>query len=309
MSPELYFLSIAQRTSYSLIAFACLLLYDHIITLSDEIQYVWSTPWGLGKLLFFLTRYIPYLDIISGVWRYMGPPTMSHDLCIVLNQVSGWICVAGLLIAEVIMVLRVWAIYNQSRKMGVFLVIAALTCIIIGGIMYGVFVKSTAIDTSSGFRELTSLRGCHFSAESNTSYISFLLLMTFEMLMLLLTILKGINDLGPKLNLSNSTSSFLFKFYQDAISLANVIVLVVADRHLAIILVSPQCALHSIFSARILLRLREDAHRRAQVPTLTAPVGESIFVTRTDIFTGVSRRTSWFGDARSNVVGGHRNSS
>ncbi|KAJ8515770.1 hypothetical protein ONZ45_g6859 [Pleurotus djamor] len=286
MSPELYFLSIAQRTAYSLIAFACLLLYDHIITMSDEIQYVWSTPWGLGKVLFFLTR--------------------------------GWICVAGLLVAEVIMVLRVWAIYNQSRKMGVFLIISALTCIIIGGIMYGVFVKSTAIDTSSGFRELTSLRGCRFSAESNTSYISFLLLMTFEMLMLLLTILKGINDLGPKLNLSSSTSSFLFKFYQDgvlyytvlsAISLANVIVLLVADRHLAIILVSPQCALHSIFSARILLRLREDAHRRDQIPTLTAPVGESIFVTRTDIFTGVSRRTSWFGDARSNVVGGHRYSS
>lgn len=38
-------------------------VYDHILTLGDEVTLVWPEKWGVGKVLFFLARYLPYLDL------------------------------------------------------------------------------------------------------------------------------------------------------------------------------------------------------------------------------------------------------
>ncbi|KAJ8517437.1 hypothetical protein ONZ45_g5364 [Pleurotus djamor] len=154
--------------------------------------------------------------------------------------------------------------------------------------MYATFLRHVSL---GDIPAETSMRGCHIKFEDNATYISFLVLMAFEIIMLILTVIKGLRDLHPKIKYSSSSSSsFLFKFYQDgvlyytvlaAVSFANAMVLLFADREFALVLLAPQRTLHSIFSARILLRLREDACRRAQLSTLTAPVGDSIFIPAT----------------------------
>ncbi|KAJ8515754.1 hypothetical protein ONZ45_g6860 [Pleurotus djamor] len=278
-------------------------LYDHIITFHNEVQYVWSGSWCLGKVLYFLTRYSPYLNIIFALWRYMGPSDMPTQLCDNLIRAGGWINVFALVVAEVIMLLRVWAMHNQSRRCGVLLLVLAVACAVFG---------DTALAGAA-------LRGCHFKYESNNTFISYLVLMVFEIIMLNLTVIKGLKDLHPISQCSSS--SFLFKFYQDgvlyyvalaSISLANVLVLLLASLHFAALLAAPQHAFHSILSARILLRLRKDAYYREKEGTLTGPVGSSIFVT--EVMTMVSntdtrwraggeRTSGWFGDANSNVGG------
>jgi hypothetical protein len=39
-------------------------VYDYLITFDDEITYVWSSKWNVGKILFLLVRYPVFLDIV-----------------------------------------------------------------------------------------------------------------------------------------------------------------------------------------------------------------------------------------------------
>lgn len=42
---------------------------DHLLTLDEEIQYVWKAPWTLPKGMFLANRYgVPLLTIIN-TWR------------------------------------------------------------------------------------------------------------------------------------------------------------------------------------------------------------------------------------------------
>ncbi|KAJ8515762.1 hypothetical protein ONZ45_g6857 [Pleurotus djamor] len=260
MSSDLGSLFTILQTSYVTISFEFLQVYDHVLTINDEIQFVWSTSWSLGKVLYFLTRYSPYLNIVPWTWSILGPPVMSAKLCGVLNLVNGWIVLAGLMVAETIMLLRVWAMWNQSRKCGIFLLVLALVAIVVGSLMYATFLRHVSL---GDIPAETSMRGCHIKFEDNATYISFLVLMAFEIIMLILTVIKGLRDLHPKIKYSSSSSSsFLFKFYQDgvlyytvlaAVSFANAMVLLFADREFALVLL----ALVSVHVSQSNLSLRD----------------------------------------------------
>ncbi|KAJ8517394.1 hypothetical protein ONZ45_g5403 [Pleurotus djamor] len=62
------------------------------------------------------------------------------------------------------------------------------------------------------------------------------------------------------------------------VSILNVVFVSSGSRELANLLMAPQRVLHSILSARMILRLREDSFRRQLCDTVTQPLGESIFL-------------------------------
>jgi hypothetical protein len=41
-----------------------LVVYDYVLTLSREIDYVWFSPWNVIKITFLVQRYLPFLDVI-----------------------------------------------------------------------------------------------------------------------------------------------------------------------------------------------------------------------------------------------------
>jgi len=42
-----------------------LFIYDYVLGLQDEITYIWSRPWGWGKLAYILNRMISVGFIVS----------------------------------------------------------------------------------------------------------------------------------------------------------------------------------------------------------------------------------------------------
>jgi len=52
-----------QVVNYFYFVTAAVLVYDHVLTFVDEISLVWPATWGLGKVLFILARYPPYIDM------------------------------------------------------------------------------------------------------------------------------------------------------------------------------------------------------------------------------------------------------
>jgi hypothetical protein len=50
-----------------------LLLYDHLLTLPDEVEHVWSAPNTLGKVLFLILRYmVPIFMLAENISACIG---------------------------------------------------------------------------------------------------------------------------------------------------------------------------------------------------------------------------------------------
>ncbi|KAJ7885224.1 hypothetical protein B0H13DRAFT_2343301 [Mycena leptocephala] len=62
-------------------------LYDHLLTLPDEVEHVWSAPNTLGKILFLILRYMVLLltlpDEVEHVWS--APNTLGKILFLILR--------------------------------------------------------------------------------------------------------------------------------------------------------------------------------------------------------------------------------
>ncbi|KAF9014289.1 hypothetical protein BDQ17DRAFT_451851 [Cyathus striatus] len=68
-------------------AFA-LMVYDYLLTFGHEVDLVWNAPWGFIKIMYILTRYVPF-TMIGMIDRIA--PEMSATKCkflYVLQHVS-----------------------------------------------------------------------------------------------------------------------------------------------------------------------------------------------------------------------------
>ncbi|KAF8420300.1 hypothetical protein L210DRAFT_3574716 [Boletus edulis BED1] len=89
--------------------------YDYCLTFSKEITYIWKRPWTRVSTLFLLIRYVGYLSaftsILFGTTFIPGPV----KTCNIIYTLNNWLYALFWLGADMLMILRVYAIYNRSR--------------------------------------------------------------------------------------------------------------------------------------------------------------------------------------------------
>ncbi|KAJ8697752.1 hypothetical protein PTI98_004524 [Pleurotus ostreatus] len=295
-------LSWNQQSTYLPIAGTGLFIYDYVLTLGDEARYVWTAPWSLGKILFLLTRYPTFVDVALALYRNLGY-NLTSSTCSLLYNISGWTTIIGIAIAEIIMLMRVWAIWNQTRTVGII-----LATLIIAS-MIGAFFSFVKFHEKQEFIELytisPNLQGCYGTVGTKVVFIIYMIATAFEILMVILMIVKGLRD-----SVRRRPSSMLYNVYQDGIlyyvvlsgsSIANTVLILAGPTEFTNALSMAQRSFHSILSARILLRLREDASQRQHLVTYTQSLGESFFdgVHEPGARQQGKETTNWFGDAYS----------
>ncbi|KAF7368444.1 hypothetical protein MVEN_00167400 [Mycena venus] len=105
--------SITTTSNYVLYSIACLLVYEVFTSLDDEVARVWALKWRLPKLLFIFNRYIIRAVLIS-LWileNYLGT---SSEFCGIYSYLQMIPLRLAILAAQALVVIRVWAIYNNS---------------------------------------------------------------------------------------------------------------------------------------------------------------------------------------------------
>ncbi|KAH9961437.1 hypothetical protein BJV74DRAFT_787513, partial [Russula compacta] len=83
------------------------LVWDHIMTFSDEVEYVWKGRKGLAVYLFFLNRYLIPLSFIVNLWAY-------NRKCSHFVRYEGIMTMVGVVVVGFMMFLRVRALYPRS---------------------------------------------------------------------------------------------------------------------------------------------------------------------------------------------------
>jgi len=107
-------LQIRLLTSLNVVCIA-VLVYDYLITLGDEIEYVWGSKWNIGKILFLLIRYPAFLDIL--VVKGANMSALPTEYCQALVYAEEWLFAVGIGMFTLMLALRTWVIWNRSRKM------------------------------------------------------------------------------------------------------------------------------------------------------------------------------------------------
>ncbi|KAF8580457.1 hypothetical protein K439DRAFT_309532 [Ramaria rubella] len=97
-----------------------LFVYDHLLTLPDEVDKIWSQPFSLATMLFYINRYITHCQfIILQVEFYETSWTIS--VCNRYVKFAGAATMCLVSVGELILILRVYALYLANRYVLVFL--------------------------------------------------------------------------------------------------------------------------------------------------------------------------------------------
>ncbi|EGN93844.1 hypothetical protein SERLA73DRAFT_188957, partial [Serpula lacrymans var. lacrymans S7.3] len=116
-------------SNYTTVAFITILLYDHALTLADEIEFIWKQSMSTGKILFLLNRYIPEIDLFILMNSYTNEAIHSEKVCLLWFQIDSWLGIFNVVVIDLIMLLRTWALWRRSRIVLVILSTLLVLCI------------------------------------------------------------------------------------------------------------------------------------------------------------------------------------
>ncbi|KAF8126809.1 hypothetical protein EV363DRAFT_1173849 [Boletus edulis] len=123
-----------QWIDYGSLVIVIAISYDYCLTFSREVIYIWKRPWTSVTTLFLVIRYVGCLSGITealyGSSFIPGPVKVRH--CTIIYYLGMWASAIFLTAANMVMILRVYAIYNRSRIiLGVLLVMYVMKVMVL----------------------------------------------------------------------------------------------------------------------------------------------------------------------------------
>ncbi|KAH7920549.1 hypothetical protein BV22DRAFT_793383 [Leucogyrophana mollusca] len=146
-------------------AVATLLVYDYLLTIGQEDEYVWQRPMSLMSFLYYVVRYVGlFVAIVAALWGnfIVGSVPVSAGFY-VFDNLGFYVIIC---VSAAIMVLRVFAMYNQSKViLGVLLLFFVPT--VVATIV--IIVKLLNISSAKSYVIAFNLLGTNYCAEVSPS--------------------------------------------------------------------------------------------------------------------------------------------
>ncbi|VDC02944.1 unnamed protein product [Peniophora sp. CBMAI 1063] len=107
-----------------------------VLTIEDEMRYIWPGPWNLGKVLFFWVRYYTIAAVVFDVAQihYFDTIKPSSNTCVWMDAMIRVVGAFSLWGVEIVMQLRIYALYRLSKR--VALINALLFMLSVAGFAY-----------------------------------------------------------------------------------------------------------------------------------------------------------------------------
>ncbi|KAH8102198.1 hypothetical protein BXZ70DRAFT_59677 [Cristinia sonorae] len=196
---------------------------------------------------------------------YHLKPNLSAAECKSLTMSSSWLLVVGIIVAEAILTLRTWAVWNRGKYIGIFLIFIWTSSAIGACLIEGLFLASLTYVPSSS----NAVPGCILTGGKSAVGIEFVIVIVLETVVVLLTLMKVLpqyRHLG-----SPERHSLAYVLYRDglhyyayplAISTVNFVTVLKLPAYAADLLTGLQRVVHSNLTARVILNLREASSRQ-----------------------------------------------
>ncbi|KAF8174983.1 hypothetical protein K438DRAFT_107530 [Mycena galopus ATCC 62051] len=144
----------SRLTGYLAIASLCVLVYDHIDCMPEEVDLMWKSQWGLAKIIFLWNRYFS-LVVVS-----LNTSVIVRDI---RSSEVRWLQVQGsssiVLIATVdfVLMLRVWILYGRPRW-----IVYVFSFLVVSEVLIMIIVDVAAFRQMRDYVHLgTIIKGCY----------------------------------------------------------------------------------------------------------------------------------------------------
>jgi len=263
------FLVDSEIAMYIKVGMLTLLSYDYFLSFAQEVAYIWSSEWTFVKVLYFISRYSPFIDTILLVEGRLNP----HTTIAACNRTMAFTTIfadAGIGTSDLILVVRTYVVYERSRKV--------LVALVMSWIFVAVLNIAAVVDWTNTPSELPSsiIPGTPLCLQhditSHIGLINYVSLVGFETMVVALTLWQVIRKQYYKFGFawtSEATRNMLVIFYRDGllfymfilpITLGSALELAFAPPELQV-LSTPLRVLHSILCCRLVIHIREVAYQ------------------------------------------------
>ncbi|KAJ8085590.1 hypothetical protein PM082_004408 [Marasmius tenuissimus] len=254
--------------TYFHVVSSTILVYDVLLNLDLEINLIWRRKWSLVEVVYLLQRYFPFFDI-TGVILYRNfQEGMSLQDCVSSFRIVGWSLTIGIVLSEVLLAIRLWAVWERKISVAIGIFVFFLGCWIPCFILFNTFANATKFASSP----VPQSRGCFISGGSHILYLCWILVMVYDTGNVIMIAIPGISAfrMGGKSELVNAVyrDGIVYYILTFLVSLVNVIVILTVPRNLTDILSSFERVLHSVLASRAILQIRRVALLEPTISTI-----------------------------------------
>jgi len=248
-----------QRLRRSLfLAGFCVVLFDHLLTLSSEVKNIWRPRFKRSTAWFLLFRYVTLLGNFIMIPFFLG--NIDAESCTQLSKIENFLLVMQEFFIGSTLSLRVCAMYGFNRRVFISLAIAALTTVSFG--VWAATGPKTVLETS--------VLGCHTITPKNQSIrvaLAWEAQFVCDIIILSLTLRRAYtynHSVGLK------APSLLRTMFRDGavyfgmiglVNLANIMTIYSGDIIMAGSMAWFACSISMTMISRLMLNLHESANR------------------------------------------------
>ncbi|KAJ6535904.1 hypothetical protein DFH09DRAFT_97645 [Mycena vulgaris] len=271
-------------TRYISAAGHVVLLYDHVLTFDDEVEYIWSAPNTLAKILFLILRYtVPFFLTVQIITR-SGIPVipMSDTVCkgyTAFTSYMGWLSIA---ISNFLVLLRIWTTLPRGHRLIAWsLAFFVITQLVSFGVNSWVIVEMIRVLVYS------PIGLCTFTTKPDVVGL-WVAGLAFEVVVFIMVCWNNLDRpraLGPdtdsavtRILFRDSVVYFVLLFI---LRIANTVIAVVAPVSSIFVIVFFIWAATTITTTRLIINSRRVGGKAAQRMALAAAAAEGDFTSET----------------------------
>ncbi|KAG2107573.1 hypothetical protein BD769DRAFT_130332 [Suillus cothurnatus] len=142
-------------------------MYDWTLTFGQEVELIWKQRWSLMTFLYLSVRYAGIAYVLMYMLADVPTISMTDAVSLIIYDGFTWIGVVVEEILGVIMIARLHAMYQRSRKVPIFLVVIFLAITIANVVL----VALSTMQTSGEEFVLSGTYQCAFNYAGDSIFL------------------------------------------------------------------------------------------------------------------------------------------
>ncbi|KAG2035827.1 hypothetical protein BDR03DRAFT_511768 [Suillus americanus] len=128
-------------SSYWIVVSGVVVAYDWVLIFGQEIELIWTQRWSLMSVLYLVIRYIGLPYSVANALLYMPSVSLTDAVSNIINYAVNGTNVVVTALLGVIMIVRLYAMYQRCGMILIFLVIIFLAVNITCGVITAIGLK------------------------------------------------------------------------------------------------------------------------------------------------------------------------
>ncbi|TFK63432.1 hypothetical protein BDN72DRAFT_321713 [Pluteus cervinus] len=251
-----------QLTRYAALASSVIIVYDHLITIDAEVTLIWRSSWSLGKVLFIINRYYTLLSVAYYDYALFSP-YLTDEVSLIFFKWQGWTGLFAFVIAEIILQMRLYALYFLNKKVLFLMVFLFVGSVSASGVILALLLqKITMVDSHPG----AGIVFCTPTGLSHSFWTFWVPLLGFETFLCIMALFRGFQTFKKDGSLFQSgrhlvriliRDSVLFYLVMFGAYFTNVLMWLLARQTLLEVPIGFSVALSCVLGNRIILNVRQ----------------------------------------------------